>query len=368
MKPNIVLTTITRVPNYGASLQAYASRQVLERFGDVTILEYDNPVVRRSRALIRSGPSAKNLLSAGKDILRFRSRARLLEKFKTFYDYNLGLSESLTLDQIQNTKKKIDFCISGSDQIWNPQCVSDEDKFDDTYFLSFAPQHSRCIAFSSSMGGYQCRGSKLVELARLLSRFDAISVREQDTKILLEQILGRSVRHSLDPTLHLNSSTWSDLVKNFRADVPEDFILAYTVPRLKRLARVSKQVASCLELPIVSIDGDPFPLVDTRYQINDAGPIDFLELFQRAKFVVTDSFHGVCFAITYRLPFLAVTTGPHASRITSLLTMLGLEGRLVREDSIPNEALKAINYHRVHSRLIQEREKDIAFLEESIAA
>lgn len=367
MKTNIVLATITKVPNYGAALQAYASKKVLENFGAVTILEHDNPVLRRARSWVRIGSNARSVMSAGKDLMRMRSRSQLLSKFKAFYDHDLGLNQSQTPAQLRERETEIDVCVSGSDQIWNPLCVSDDGTFDEAYFLNFAPYGSKRISFSSSMGGYQCNKNMRGRLAELLNGYDAISVREHDTKIFLEELLAKPVRHSLDPTLHLTSDQWAELIpKNWSLDKPGDFILTYAVPRLKILNDVTKRISSHLKLPVVSIDSDPFPLIDTPYRIRNAGPVEFLDLFRSARFVTTDSFHGVCFSIIHKIPFVAVTSGPHANRIKSLLIRLGLEERCLNDKDDILRAQRPIDYTSVHSILNSERNADLNFLETSM--
>lgn len=363
MRSKIVLTTITRVPNYGASLQAFAAKQVLQSFGAVTVLEYDNPVLQSARALVRFGPNAKSILSAGKDLLRLRSRSRLLAKFGRFYEHELGMDSAQTLDELLHGRGKIDACVSGSDQIWNPNCVSANDSFDEAYFLTWAPENSRRIAFSSSMGGYTCSPKKRDQLAKLLHAYDAISVREHDTKIFLEELLDREVRHSLDPSLHLTAAEWASFVPpGERSGMPDEYILTYAVPRLRALGEATRQVADHLKLPVVSIDSDPIPLINTPFRAQDAGPKEFLDLFRNAHFVTTDSFHGVCFAIIHRIPFAAFTTGKHANRIDSLLARLGIQERIFESGRSIREIDKPIDFEMVHSKLQHEKCMDMIFL------
>jgi len=61
--------------------------------------------------------------------------------------------------------------------------------------------------------------------------------------------------------------------------------------------------------------------------------LEYLELFSCASFVVTDSFHGVCFSLNFGKPFVAVSPGMHSNRIDSLLSLVGLENRLVRTET-----------------------------------
>ena len=56
------------------------------------------------------------------------------------------------------------------------------------------------------------------------------------------------------------------------------------------------------------------------------------------------------------------------SRITSILSLTGLEDRIITKPEEVNEPLKDIDFTEVNQRLSQRREKDRAFLWNSIKA
>ena len=54
----------------------------------------------------------------------------------------------------------------------------------------------------------------------------------------------------------------------------------------------------------------------------------------RAKFVVTDSFHGTCMAITFRKPFVVVGNKARGlNRFLSILRLFNLENRLITDST-----------------------------------
>ena len=63
----------------------------------------------------------------------------------------------------------------------------------------------------------------------------------------------------------------------------------------------------------------------------------WLKGFKDAKFVLTDSFHGMVFAIIYRKPFAVIANKKRGvARFTSLLSAIGLEDRLFFESDLEN--------------------------------
>ena len=61
---------------------------------------------------------------------------------------------------------------------------------------------------------------------------------------------------------------------------------------------------------------------------------EWLRNFYDSSFIVTDSFHGTVFSIIFNKPFVVfANTKRGNSRIESLLSRLGLEGRLVSDNN-----------------------------------
>ena len=95
----------------------------------------------------------------------------------------------------------------------------------------------------------------------------------------------------------------------------------------------------------------------------------WLDGFNKAKFVVTDSFHGCVFSIIFRKPFIAIGNASRGmARFESLLRMFKLENRLIlSEDNLTEELLNSeIDYDAVHEILTKERKKAVKFLEDAI--
>lgn len=330
----IALVTTHNANNYGAVLQAYASQKILSNFGDVTIVNYDNRHVSMSLDYIRLKPSLHGLLGTAKDLCRILPRIRAINKFKSFSQEYFNLSHLYNRhDLLQGQLEDFDVYVTGSDQIWNPGCINENAKLDPVYFSFFAPPQSKKISFASSWGGYQFNESEKNEIVKYLRSFSDISMREKDSQEFLETLLSRPVMHSLDPTLLLDKDEWSKLCqKNPHNIKDKKYILMYSVPKLPFLRECVDFVSRELSLPVIIIDQDPFFNIKGGQKINDAGPIDFLSLFMNAAFVVTDSFHGVCFSTNFNIPFIATSHFPHSNRIISLLKKLNLMHRLIKSE------------------------------------
>ncbi len=92
----------------------------------------------------------------------------------------------------------------------------------------------------------------------------------------------------------------------------------------------------------------------------------WLRGFIDSRFVITDSFHACVFSIIFNKPFIAVTNrGRGVSRFRSLLSMFGLESRLLDEEASPDvQALVSggIQWDEVNGRLSRYRDMSMDFL------
>lgn len=75
-----------------------------------------------------------------------------------------------------------------------------------------------------------------------------------------------------------------------------------------------------------------------KYSISP-DPYEFLQAFQEALCIITNSFHGTVFALIMRKPFITILqkgeTAVQNTRIFSLLESLGLEDRIYHPEKAP---------------------------------
>ncbi|MBW6511780.1 MAG: polysaccharide pyruvyl transferase family protein [Desulfuromonadaceae bacterium] len=360
----IALVTIHEANNYGAIFQTYATQIVLSMFGDVEIVNYKNRHISRSFDLIRFNLSFRGLLWAGRDVMRILPRKRVINKFKKFIDRNFKLTKVYSQkDILNNLLPKYDVYIAGSDQIWNPACISKNCTLDPVYFLDFVPENSRKISYSSSIGGYNYSESEKKQVKNFLQKYEAISVREKSTQTLLHKLMGKHIVHVLDPTLLLSKEEWLCVGNLHEGSKPnQKYILLFTVPKLPLIKQVVEFFSKKLGLNVISIEQGLTPGAKVDLHIRDAGPEEFLKLFAEAEFVITDSFHGTCFAINFCKPFVAVSSGKHINRIESLLNVVGLENKLILEKSSLYDFDINIDYDAVHEKLFRSRDESLNFL------
>lgn len=360
----IALTTIHNANNYGAILQTYALQKVLMQYGDVEIINYDNKHISVDFDLIRIKPTFHGFLGTGKDIFRLFPRYRVIKKFKQFHLEHISLTKQFSAIDLKNHQADgFDVYIAGSDQIWNPACTSGNCNLDPVYFLGFAQNGAIKISYASSLGAYKFSLEERVQVKKLLKDFKTISVREKDGQQLLQDILERPVEHVLDPTLLLSKNEWLEAFNIKALSTKTDkYILLYSVPKTPLIASAVEYFSKKLGFNVIAIDQGLRTLGKVDTHIRDAGPIDFLQLFANAEYVITDSFHGTCFAVNFEKPFVVVSPGKHSNRIESLLSLIGLQDRIVKSEAEFSSLNVGVDFEEATKKLILIKKESLTVL------
>jgi len=357
-KNRIGLITTHSALNYGAALQAYATTKILKNFGEVVVVDYVGDQIAFESRLIRIDLRIRSILSAIKDIFRFKNRYITKAKFKSFAES--CLRPIVELPDVH----KLDVLVCGSDQIWNPSCVSKNLKILDAYFLEVAGFAGKKMSISSSAGGHAFGSTDLIKVKDILAKFDFVSVREKSLQRQLESAGLTNVSHFLDPTLLVEDDVW-DMIKA-PLDLPKEYILVYSVPKLPQLFRVLDQVKANLGIPVIMIEQGLYRGKNIDFISRSCGPEEFVEYFRNATYVVTDSFHGMCFSLIMKVKFLIVTAEPHSTRIDSLSRITNTANRVLQDCSVLTDNLieTEVDFEEVSAFLSQHRENNIRELVE----
>lgn len=263
-----------------------------------------------------------------------------------------------------SAERSVIACVCGSDQIWNADTLY----VDPLYYLRFAP-HCKRVAFAPSFGRATIPKYNIKKISKWVSDIPYLSVRENSGFSLVSQMTNRVAQVVLDPTLLIDRCTWSEVSKGFT--IKENYILVYFLNQpsetLKNLIRdfaVNHKWKICCFSQFTYWYG----IADI---IVDAGPKEFVSLISNARFVFTDSFHGTAFSVNLNVPFYVFErayglAGKQSTRITSLLSQVGLKERFVNDLKETEINDLPINFGYSNDILSKERKNACKYLIESI--
>ena len=276
-KYDIALITMFNIMNYGSALVAYAVNRMLENLG-YTILMIDKDI---------------NGVDYNKSDNRSMQFARKRYNISRFYKNN---ESSFDLNEI------VDTFVVGSDTMW-----WDTEWANDYAYLDFVESSKRKIAFATSFGHETPAMNYESQVRRryLFNRFNFISTREDAGVRILDEIFGVKAVSFYDPTLIIEKEIFDDLAKDSeRKD--SDFVFAYMLDLTPEKEKAAKYVADKLGIKLKLISNMRYKGKSKYIDEYNISIEDFVYYCKNAKFIITDSFHGVCFSIIYEIPFIGI--------------------------------------------------------------
>lgn len=356
----IGIVTYHRTNNYGACLQAVATRVVLEQMGhEVYYVDYWPKYHEAKYSLfsfykLRHGSLKSNLRYIIKTLKYFSPRKKRIQNFESF------LNEYI-YPFCHSTEEEYDAVIYGSDQIWRKQNTLQT--YNPFYFGKNTLKTNRHISYAASMGILPSKKEDKEVIKELVSHLDCISVRENELKLFLENLGFHDIYHSLDPTLLLNKEIWDKTVPT-QDYTGEKYILVYTIRTNGFDLRQIQIFAERKHLKVKFLRGYA-TMKETKTNIVSAGPVEFLRLIKNAEYVFTSSFHGLAFSLIYEKQVFASFVD-NEGRARSLLSALGIEERLLPAKSPIPIKCDIINYSIVSKKLISARDNSINYLLKSL--
>ena len=352
----VAIVTWCTYTNFGTYLQAYALQNYISSLGYEVKLLDDSSLILRPKSWMYSllHPIKEQIKCLFKPSYREMIKQDILSKalYKSFRNNDLVIDKQI--HPLQDLDKRYEIYVCGSDQIWSP-IGFDTDKNKDLYFVSFSK--NKKIAYAPSIGVSKIPKEYEYHYKQLLSSFAFLSSRENSGVKELTRITNRQIEHVVDPTLLLSRSQWIDLLdKNGNNTSPKEryillYLLTYNLSYIQKAINFAKQ--NNLELKIIHSIGVK---MDGLKTVN-AGPIEFIELIKNASFIFTDSFHGTIFSIIFEKQFITLKRfkdddkKSQNSRVYDLLNQLGLDKRLIEEDSLVQEKYDDIDYTIVRNTL-----------------
>lgn len=358
----IGILTYHKSHNYGALLQAIALRKVIERMGhEVYYVDYWPEYHKKTYAfynpeyILHSNP-LKTFKSLMRFILYSPYSLGRIRKFRKFIRNRIE-------NHCENSANHFDLIVCGSDQIWRKQ-PGLNGKFNPTYFAAGGTNADNYISYAASMGIITTDNKDKELLKEWLQKFNAVSVREESLKLLLDELKINSPKVVADPTLLLPKEIWQSMLTGKEKRIRKKYLVYYTLQNDAFDIGTIQKYAEDNNLEIIWMMGGAGRKSFEKNTITCADPYDMMNLIANAEMVFTSSYHGLVFSIIFERQFVTSFTS-NSGRAQTLLAQLGLQDRLIEPVSKQIPADK-IDYVKVESKLREFREDSILWLSNSI--
>lgn len=371
----IGIMTMHRVPNYGSFMQALSLKKIIENLGYKTFfvdfsicpdIDHRNDFLSNQLCKIKMYKKIIFGISFPHFHIFSKSKDKIFSNYDIYHfcDYMLGLTQQF------HVRTKVNTLIIGSDEVFN--CLQSGPNIG--YSLELFGKNSRAkklISYAASFGNTTIERLNYYgvtkEIGNLLDKFDALSVRDENSLHIVESISNKEALMHLDPVLisGVEKMPWREIPVIDRYLILYGYENRFTKPECEQVM----DFAESMGLKVIAL-GEQQLLCDDHICCR---PDEVLSYFKNAEYVITDTFHGTIFSVINHKKFVTITrpsiNGAYGNeeKITSLMNTLSLQDRVIKSLSEINNVINnEIDYDAVDSIRIKERERSLNYLKENI--
>jgi len=333
MRNNAYITNYWHSANYGAHLTAYALYTIVKKLGfNVNLV---------------------NLMSETEQIRydNFYAHKHFIDKYCTCtkplrnYENLCGINKNAVF-------------ITGSDQVFRKKL--EPEKFS-SLMLDYTEESCCKIALSASFGvskevflkeNYPAGIEKMKDS---LNSFNFISVRENEGIEILKDIFGIKAEYLIDPVFILDKKHFDGIAAASKTDFSGK-IASYMFYENEEHKKAYEFLSKKYNAEIESIYGK-----NMRTE-------DWLQAVKSSKFLITNSFHGMSFALIFNKPFICLQDKTGASsRFESIFKVLGIENQCADlNDVYKKDCIFKIDYEKVNEHIENERQKGLELIKKAL--
>ena len=350
--------------NYGSALQSWALSKSIDRVGkelgvQSKLIDYcpralkDCDILNPFKRMWDTDEESRRMVE-----LTMPAIKENYKKFEDFYTNQFRRTKKKYHDSDFNDVVKdeaIEGFVCGSDTIF---CINEFKGFVDGYYANFDCMRGKSVSYAASFGDPTFTEQDYLTLNERLQNFKALGIREYNMLPYVREHVKVRAERTIDPTLLAEASLYDCLIAELQ--MQEKYILLYSRRYNKAMEQYAEQVSKqkgvkLVEISIRATNADKGHIM--RY---DAGVEEFLSLVKHAECVITNSFHGVIFAVQMRTPFYCFSREQGDTKIGEVLELFGLSERIVLGGT--EKISPDIDYDLVHQRIAEARKPAAEYL------
>ncbi len=353
--------------NYGSALQSWALHQAIKRVGGEkylpVLVDYCPDILADKDPLNPFGSmwdkdeESRRMCELSLPAIR-ENFVRFDRFYRERFDRTSRKYTSANFNDILSAEN-LDGFVCGSDTIF---CIS-EFGFDDGYYAEYDCMKGNSVAYAASFGDPELSEGDYAELNKRLLNFKAIGLRENSMLPYVQEHTEAPAAKVIDPTLLLTAEDY-DCITALPQE-QEKYLLLYARRYNPAMEAYAERVAAengwkIVEISLRATNAEK----QGRRMFYEAGVEEFLSLVKNAEFMVTNSFHGIIFAVQFRKEFCGFVREQCGTKIYELIGLFGLKHHLLTDMS--EQPYLSIDYDEVHTRIEAARVKALDFLKEEL--
>lgn len=377
-KKTIGITTLWDTPvNYGQVLQGFALQFILKELGYASFicrytLKDDGQADTYWMKIKRILTGQRSLSSF---VIRFTSKPQFDSgrNFDSFRAQYMTYSDKLydTYEEFVSNYQPADAYITGSDQVWGAYGPLNKKR---VFLLDFLPTTIKRISYAASFGRKEITDQTEKNVfSEALSKYSAVSVREQTGLKICESLSFTKAQWVVDPTFLMSKEKWVATFNLHKKQHTQKVLMVYLLSNDEANKKYYKMIDyfRTKEYEIKYVSSARF--LDKKANFNPTIE-EWLQEIYTADMVLTTSYHGSIFALNFNTPVISLINGnPQAgqnARLYSIFNNVGLGHRVIsRNDYQKIEELEKeqIDWNGVNKLMAIDRASSMKFLTDAIS-
>lgn len=245
---------------------------------------------------------------------------------------------------------RFDLIVIGSDEMWNVTnpLFSEEN-------LGIGLICDNICTYAISMGNSSANADKYLQVRDKLDNIKFISVRDENSEYIVNNVFNRTARLHLDPVFlkELPAKTFHHTPK---------YIMIYGGISDKNIISEILRLANELRLEVLSVD------IYNKWTKNIVAksPWEFLGIIDSAELVITNMFHGTMLSISRKKKFVTIITPEREKKIIYTLKLFCCLDRAAHNkenlSEILHNGLNDLNEEYIDRIIGEERKKSETYL------
>lgn len=360
----IAILSMQDVFNFGSLLQAYGLKKIVSYIipdAEVYYLSIepnpeDNDVATKAVTHCEEDRKSFDKFFFHRLINKFFNKKQK-QKFIAFQNQNFFKCED---------SNRIDTCIIGSDEVFN-YCNADTWGFT-TQLFGNVKNADRVITYAASCGfaSIDLLNSEMKKRIRsAFTHVSVFSVRDNETAKFVESLTNQPVEFHLDPVMIADFGEEIEAVKD-NVKIPDNLCIVYSYHNRIHDEMEIKQIkdfAKAHGLRLVTIGASQKWISDMLV----LDPFEVLFAFSKAKFIITDTFHGTIFALKYNGRFATMLRKSNNNKLTDLVERLNIEDHVISDFSqLEDTYFMSTTKEKVDEIVRNEMSRTITYLKNNI--
>lgn len=349
--------------NYGSFLQLLGLKHMIEELGhNVVFVDFKVGYPLSSRQWINRFPWRQL-----KKILR---PVVATAKYLPETPYIHSAYEEVGLDETPHYRTKVDVLVIGSDEVFNIIQSNPAVGFS-LELLGAHNNAKKVVSYAASCGNLTIKKIEFYQktrtIAKYMSRIENISVRDENTFQVVRTLTNKIPKVHLDPVLVSN-------ILNYVKPSPvamSDYIILYGYPDRfnEEEGMAIRDFARKMKKKLISM-GAKYDFCD---EYLCCSPLEIFSYFEKADYIITDTFHGTIFSVITHRPFATIIRYSeqfgygNEKKLKDLLERLDLKDReLTDYSNLESLLTRSIDYTSIDDLLTNERNRSIEYLRECL--